>query len=124
MTNVTWYQIGPLPLFYLVCRNDLVPKFMPVRSKEAKAWIIAGCSNGQAFMGVILGMLAKVATKACLTVLHAASMDGEWDYLYVTWLIWFHLILAILSTADSCLMAASGNIVTDIIAKFSKKVNA
>jgi SSS family solute:Na+ symporter len=28
---------------------------------------------------------------------------------------------AILSTADSCLMAASGNIVTDIIAKFSKK---
>jgi SSS family solute:Na+ symporter len=31
---------------------------------------------------------------------------------------------AILSTADSCLMAASGNIVTDIIAKFSKRVNA
>jgi SSS family solute:Na+ symporter len=30
---------------------------------------------------------------------------------------------AILSTADSCLMAASGNIVTDIIAKFSKKIN-
>jgi SSS family solute:Na+ symporter len=28
---------------------------------------------------------------------------------------------SILSTADSCLMAASGNIVTDIIAKFSKK---
>jgi SSS family solute:Na+ symporter len=28
---------------------------------------------------------------------------------------------AILSTADSCLMAASGNIVTDILAKFSKK---
>ena len=28
---------------------------------------------------------------------------------------------AILSTADSCLMAASGNIVTDIISKFSKK---
>jgi SSS family solute:Na+ symporter len=27
-------------------------------------------------------------------------------------------------TADSCLMAASGNIVTDIIAKFSKRVNA
>jgi SSS family solute:Na+ symporter len=30
---------------------------------------------------------------------------------------------AILSTADSCLMAASGNIVTDIIAKFSKKTD-
>jgi SSS family solute:Na+ symporter len=30
---------------------------------------------------------------------------------------------AILSTADSCLMAASGNIVTDIIAKFSKRIN-
>jgi SSS family solute:Na+ symporter len=29
---------------------------------------------------------------------------------------------AILSTADSCLMAASGNIVTDIIAKFSKEL--
>jgi SSS family solute:Na+ symporter len=31
------------------------------------------------------------------------------------------LFSAILSTADSCLMAASGNIVTDILAKFSKK---
>jgi SSS family solute:Na+ symporter len=60
-----------------------------------------------------------------------AAWTAKWDYLYY-WLPCYRLDLmglmlssyfsAILSTADSCLMAASGNIVTDIIAK--KRVNA
>jgi SSS family solute:Na+ symporter len=78
-----------------------------------------------AFMGVILGMLAKVAaTKACLTVQMLHQWTAKWDYLYYLPTGWINGLMlssyfsAILSTADSCLMAASGNIVTDIIAKF------
>jgi SSS family solute:Na+ symporter len=78
-----------------------------------------------AFMGVILGMLAGSGDKACLTVLQMLHQwIAKWDYLYYwlpCWLMGLMLssyFSAILSTADSCLMAASGNIVTDIIAKF------
>jgi SSS family solute:Na+ symporter len=83
-----------------------------------------------AFMGVILGMLAKVAaTRMFDGVTDAATMDSEMGLpVLLATILPIGLILmlssyfsAILSTADSCPMAASGNIVTDIIAKFSKK---
>jgi SSS family solute:Na+ symporter len=103
--------------------------------KEAKkAWIIAGVFEWpiMAFMGVILGMLAKVAaTKGMFDgITDAASMDSEMGLpillatilpIGLMGLMLSSYFSAILSTADSCLMAASGNIVTDIIAKFSKK---
>jgi SSS family solute:Na+ symporter len=61
----------------------------------------------------------------------AASMDSEMGLPVLATVLPVGLMglmlssySAILSTADSCLMAASGNIVTDIIAKFSKRVNA
>ena len=83
-------------------------------------------------MGVILGMLAKVAaTKGMFAgITNAAEMDSEMGLpvllatilpVGLMGLMLSSYFSAILSTADSCLMAASGNIVTDIIAKFSKK---
>jgi SSS family solute:Na+ symporter len=85
--------------------------------KEAKkAWIIAGvrmANNG--FHGVILGMLAKVATKGMFDgITDAASMDSEMGLpvLLATVLpvglmgLMLSSYSAILSTADSCLMAA------------------
>jgi Na+/proline symporter len=60
----------------------------------------------------------------------ASSMDSEMGLpILLDHSNWFNGIdaflpfSAILSTADSCLMAASGNIVTDILAKFSKGIN-
>ena len=103
--------------------------------KEAKkAWLIAGVFEWpiMAFMGVILGMLAKVAATNGMFagITDAASMDSEMGLpillatilpVGLMGLMLSSYFSAILSTADSCLMAASGNIVTDIIAKFSKK---
>ena len=85
-----------------------------------------------AFMGVILGMLAKVAaTQGMFTgITDVSTMDSEMGLpvllatilpVGLLGLMLSSYFSAILSTADSCLMAASGNIVTDILAKFSKK---
>jgi hypothetical protein len=74
-----------------------------------------------AFMGVILGMLAKVAaSKECLLVLMRAQWTVKWGYRSCNYTAcWaFGLMLSsyfqLSSLLDSCLMAASGNIVTDI----------
>lgn len=103
--------------------------------KEAKkAWLIAGVFEWpiMAFMGVILGVLAKVAADKGMFsgITDAAAMDSEMGLpvllatvlpVGLMGLMLSSYFSAILSTADSCLMAASGNIVTDIIAVFSKK---
>jgi SSS family solute:Na+ symporter len=103
--------------------------------KEAKkAWFIAGLFEWpiMAFMGVILGMLAKVAATQGMfdSITNVASLDSEMGLpillstilpVGLMGLMLSSYFSAILSTADSCLMAASGNIVTDIIEKFYQK---
>jgi SSS family solute:Na+ symporter len=97
--------------------------------KEAKkAWFIAGLLEWpiMAFMGVGLGLLSRVAVDQGLL----STFDGLADvsdpetglpllikYMFpvgLTGLMLSAYFSAILSTADSCLMAASGNIVTDL----------
>ena len=99
--------------------------------REAKqAWFIAGLFEWpvMAFLGVVLGLLARVAADqglfAALFPEGTATMDPE-----IGLPLLFRSILpvglmgvvlaayfsAILSTADSCLMAASGNLLTDIV---------
>jgi SSS family solute:Na+ symporter len=139
LTNVTWYQllnwsVTIIPIWFV--GMTLYQRIYASKGpKEAKkAWIIAGVFEWpiMAFMGVILGMLAKVAaTKGMFDgITDAASMDSEMGLpillatilpIGLMGLMLSSYFSAILSTADSCLMAASGNIVTDIIAKFSKK---
>ncbi|TNE81270.1 MAG: sodium:solute symporter family protein [Bacteroidetes bacterium] len=98
-------------------------------AKTAKrAWFFAGLLEWplMAFMGVVLGMLARVAAEQGLlgtvgdaesglpmllkTILPAGLMG----------LVLSSYFSAILSTADSCLMAASGNLSTDILPKLLK----
>lgn len=100
--------------------------------KEAqRAWFIAGLFEWpvMALMGVILGMFAKVAFETGLFNEFGyglTQMDAEMGLpLLLRTLLPVGLMglmlsayfSAILSTADSCLMAASGNVVTDIIGK-------
>ncbi|RTY99483.1 sodium:solute symporter family protein [Flavobacterium sp. RSP49] len=139
LTNVKWYQIlnwsiTIIPIWFV--GMTLYQRIYASKGeKEAKkAWLIAGVFEWpiMAFMGVILGMLAKVAaTKGMFDgITDAANMDSEMGLpillatilpVGLMGLMLSSYFSAILSTADSCLMAASGNIVTDIIAKFSKK---
>ena len=102
--------------------------------KEAKrAWFIAGLLEWpiMAFMGVLLGLFARVAAEqgmfAPLGFASAEMMDVEKGLPLLLrsvipaglmGLILSAYFSAIMSTADSCLMAASGNVVTDLIDKF------
>ena len=106
--------------------------------KEArKAWFIAGLLEWpvMAFLGVLLGMLAKVAADQGL--LDAVLTTGEVIDPEMGLPLLLRAILpvglmgimlsvyfsAILSTADSCLMAASGNLLTDIVERFRPSRN-
>ena len=103
-----------------------------------KAWFLAGLFEWpvMAFMGVILGLLGRVAFEQ--------GMFTEWGFAPLNTIdeeIALPLLLthifpvglmglllssyfsAIMSTADSCLMAASGNFTTDIMG-YTKKGNA
>lgn len=97
-----------------------------------KAWFIAGLFEWpvMAFLGVALGMLAHVGAEQGLLdglVGDAATIDPEMGLplllraILPVGLLGLMLSVyfsAILSTADSCLMAASGNLITDIIERF------
>jgi len=101
-----------------------------------RAWYIAGIFEYpiMAFMGVILGLFAKVAFTQGMFAYAGypvgAALDAEMGLplmlrtVLPTGLMGLMLsayFSAIMSTADSCLMAASGNVVTDIIQPLSKK---
>lgn len=105
-----------------------------------KAWYIAGLFEYpiMAFMGVLLGLFAKVAFANGMFEYAGYGLDSQLDAemglplllrtVLPTGLLGLMLsayFSAIMSTADSCLMAASGNVVTDIIEPLSKnKVDA
>ncbi len=107
--------------------------------KEAKkAWYIAGVLEWplMALMGTVLGVLARVAfdTNLFSSIGYPAgsNLDAEMalPILLKQSLVpgFLGLVLAayfsaILSTADSCLMAASGSAVSDLYIKFSNRKN-
>ncbi len=103
------------------CRDEKTAK---------KAWFIAGLFEYpvMAFMGVLLGLFARVGADqgmfAELGLTSIEEMDPEMGLplllrnvlpIGLTGLMLSAYFSAIMSTADSCLMAASGNVVTDII---------
>ncbi len=103
--------------------------------KQAKrAWFLAGLFEYpiMAFMGVILGLFGRVAFEQGLFAEMGyfsgmEQMDPEMGLplllrtvlpVGLMGLMMAAYFSAIMSTADSCLMAASGNILTDIIQRF------
>jgi solute:Na+ symporter, SSS family len=102
-----------------------------------KAWFIAGLFEWpvMAFMGVLLGLFAKVAWEQGIlngAVEGLTEIDPEMGLplflktilpVGLTGLMLAAYFSAIMSTADSCLMAASGNVVTDLLERFSYFAN-
>ena len=97
-------------------------------SEAKKAWFFAGLLEWplMAFMGVVLGLLARVAFEQGL-ITFVGKVDPEMGLplllkevlpVGVTGILLAAYFSAIMSTADSCLMAASGNLITDFIGKF------
>lgn len=142
LSNVSWQQLTNwaftiIPIWFVgmtlyqriyACRDTKTAK---------KAWYLAGLFEYpvMAFMGVGLGVLARVAADQGmfepLGAAGAAGMDSETGMPMLLRTVLPAGLLgimlsayfsAILSTADSCLMAASGSFTSDITGHF-KEVN-
>ena len=102
-----------------------------------KAWFIAGLFEWpiMAFMGIILGLLGRVAFEQGMFTEFGYAPGSPIDEeiglplllthifpIGLMGLLMLSFFSAIMSTADSCLMAASGNFITDII-RLSKQNN-
>ncbi len=148
LSNVSWQElvnwgITIIPIWFV--GMTLYQRIYSTRSrKEAqKAWFIAGLFEWplMAMMGVILGLFARVGLEngmfAHLGYANLQSIDSEMGLplllrtvlpVGLMGLMMSAYFSAIMSTADSCLMASSGNILTDILDKIfhfnpdSKKV--
>jgi SSS family solute:Na+ symporter len=141
LSNFEWSQlfnwaITIIPIWFV--GMTLYQRIFSCRSKKdaQKAWFIAGLFEWplMAFMGVLLGLFANVAANqgmfADLGFASAEGMDPEMGLpLLLSHILPVGLMgimmsayfSAILSTADSCLMAASGNLTTDIFGKLLKQ---
>ena len=130
-TFINW-AVTIIPIWFV--GMTLYQRIYATRSEKdaKKAWFIAGLFEWpvMAFLGVVLGLLARVAAEQGMFLAEfpggAESMDSEMGLpvllrsilpvglMGVMLSVYFS---AILSTADSCLMAASGNLLTDVIGK-------
>ena len=88
-----------------------------------KAWYIAGAFEYpvMAFTGVILGMLARVLIPGVEPEMGVPLMLKEVLPIGITGLVIASYFSAIMSTADSCIIASSGNFVNDLLEKLVKR---
>ncbi|GGF30312.1 sodium:solute symporter family protein [Echinicola rosea] len=137
LTNLTWQDLANwgitiLPIWFV--GMTLYQRIFASRDvKTAKrAWYIAGIFEWpiMAFMGVSLGVLAKVAFEQGLIAEATDNLDPEMGLPIllshvlpagIMGLMMSAYFSAVLSTADSCLMAASGNLTTDLFGKWLSK---
>jgi solute:Na+ symporter, SSS family len=134
LANITWQQIANwfitiVPIWFI--GMTLYQRIYAAGDKKSaqKAWFVAGLFEYpvMAFTGVILGLFARVAFENGLI---GGGAEGAFDPemglpvllrtvlpIGLTGLILSAYFSAIMSTADSCLMAASGNVITDIFGK-------
>lgn len=89
--------------------------------KQAKkAWYIAGLFEYpiMAFTGVFLGMCARVVFPEAEKEMALPMLIRDVLPMGITGIVIASYFSAIMSTADSCLMASSGNFVNDIIERY------
>ncbi len=135
--NVSWQQlvnwgVTIIPIWFV--GMTLYQRIYSTKSKKdaQRAWFIAGIFEWplMAFMGVILGLFSRVAVDngmfTSIGYATAAGLDAEMGLplllrtvlpVGLMGLMMSAYFSAIMSTADSCLMAASGNVLTDILDK-------
>lgn len=134
LNNLSWQTIVNwmftiIPIWFI--GMTLYQRIYAAKSTRSaqKGWFIAGLFEYplMAFIGVILGMLSRVALENNLLDGYTMeTLDAEMGLpvllktvlpVGLLGIVLSSYFSAIMSTADSCLMAASGNIVTDILRK-------
>lgn len=140
LTNLSWQDfvnwcVTIIPIWFV--GMTLYQRIYSCRDEKTarRAWYVAGILEWpvMAMMGVSLGLLARVAADqglfAELGVTDIAAIDSETGLpmllrtvlpVGLMGIVMSAYFSAILSTADSCLMACSGNLVSDIIGHFKK----
>ena len=138
LDHVTWQQLLSwaftiIPIWFVgMTLYQRIYASKDVKSAK-KAWFIAGLLEWplMAFMGVLLGMLARVAVETGQMEAAGSLADPELGLPLLLkailpaglmGLVLASYFSAILSTADSCLMAASGNLTTDILHRWTSKL--
>ncbi|MGY6560450.1 MAG: sodium:solute symporter family protein [Nitritalea sp.] len=140
LTNLRWQDLANwgitiIPIWFI--GMTLYQRIFASRDVKSakKAWFIAGFFEWpiMAFMGVALGLLAKVAYEQGLLIFDVADIDPEMGLPMllrtvlppgILGLMMAAYFSAVLSTADSCLMAASGNLSTDLFGPYLNKFSA
>lgn len=139
--NITFIQgfnwlITIVPIWFV--GMTLYQRIYACRDKQTaiKAWRIAGLFEWpvMAFMGVVLGLFSKIAYEqnmfAEIGFAAGTTLDPELGLplllshilpIGLMGLMMSAYFSAIMSTADSCLMAASGNFVTDVLGPLRKR---
>ncbi|MBI9060997.1 MAG: sodium:solute symporter family protein [Marinilabiliaceae bacterium] len=131
LTNISWstmvnWMFTIIPIWFI--GMTLYQRIYAAKSEQEakKAWFIAGLFEYpiMAMLGVFLGLMARVSLGNGLMPGTIDGIDPEsampqmLKYIIPTGalgLILAAYFSAILSTADSCLMAASGNIISDVL---------
>ncbi len=138
LKNISWTQIinwmfTIIPIWFI--GMTLYQRIYAAKDKKTaqRGWFIAGLFEYpvMAFVGVLLGMFARIAViNGIIPHYNLENIDAEMGlplllktilpvgFLGIVLSAYFS---AIMSTADSCLMAASGNILTDVLNKHNSK---
>lgn len=135
--NLTWqmvvnWSVTIIPIWFV--GMTLYQRIFACKDEKSakRAWYLAGILEWpfMAFTGVILGMLANVAIQQGVVpvaggVLHDSEMGLPLLIQHIlpvgfTGIVIAAYFSAVLSTADSCLMAASGSVVGDLIPEHRK----
>jgi solute:Na+ symporter, SSS family len=138
--NISWQQIinwavTIIPIWFV--GMTLYQRIYASRNKKQaqKAWLIAGLFEYpvMAFMGVLLGLFARVAFEQGMFTYLGFAPNSDIDIemglplllrtvlpVGLMGLMMAAYFSAIMSTADSCLMASSGNFLTDILGRWIK----
>jgi len=137
LSNLTWQDLANwgitiLPIWFVgMTLYQRIFASKDVKTAQ-RAWYIAGLFEWpiMAFMGVSLGVLARVAFEQDIIAEATANLDPEMGLPIllrnvlpagIMGLMMSAYFSAVLSTADSCLMAASGNLTTDLFGRWFDK---
>ncbi|MEX2352373.1 MAG: sodium:solute symporter family protein, partial [Balneolaceae bacterium] len=140
LTNVSWqdiiyWAVTIIPIWFV--GMTLYQRIYASKDEKTakRAWYLAGLFEWpvMAFMGVLLGLFARVAAdQGMFAYLGAADISDTDPETGLPMLLRTVLPVglmgimmsayfsAILSTADSCLMASSGNLLSDVVGHFRK----
>lgn len=122
VTFVNW-MVTIIPI-WLIGMTLYQRMFACKDEREAKkAWYVAGFFEYpiMAFMGVFLGMCARILFPEAESEMAMPMLIRDILPVGVTGIVIASYFSAIMSTADSCLMASSGNFVNDIIQRYFVK---